>query len=353
MSANPSVDVVLVGCGAFAHRYHVPALRDDPSVRVAAVYDPKASEATRALAAGYGAPLVDDLGALPATAGLAFALVTTPHTMHAAHVDAMLDRGLDVLVDKPFVMHVADARRLAVRAGAEGRVNGVAYNRRFDAACLRAREIVASGGLGAVRFVQTVQLGYERAGWFLVPALGGGGPYTGRASHMADLVPWILGRRPTRLRSRLRTGDPARSDHGGFIELQFDDLECQMTCVEEGWHMWDEVRIFGEDGLIELRRPLNAPIGWSLAWHRTRDGRVDTLAADTRPGAATRDFLRAVRERSRPACTFADAVPSVEIVERAFESARRGGDWLPLGASAPESNDAGGTPAHHERRRAP
>ena len=52
----------------------------------------------------------------------------------------------------------------------------------------------ASGEIGKVRFVQTVQLGYERAGWFLRPELGGGGPYTGRATHMADIVPWLIGR---------------------------------------------------------------------------------------------------------------------------------------------------------------
>ncbi|MCC6197937.1 MAG: Gfo/Idh/MocA family oxidoreductase [Burkholderiales bacterium] len=328
-----ALDVVMVGCGAFAHRYHVPALREDAGVRIAAIFDPKPSAATRALADAYAAPLTDRLEALPALRSPAFAIVSTPHTLHAVHVETVLDRDLDVLVDKPFVMHAADARRLAARADAQRRVNGVAYNRRFDAGCLRARAIVAAGGIGEVRFVQTVQLGYERAGWFLVPELGGGGPYTGRASHMADIVPWLIGRRPTRLRSRLRTSDPARSDHGGFIELAFGDLECQMTCIEEGWHMWDEIRIFGDDGLVELRRPLTAPIGWSLAWHRSRDGRVDTMAADTTPGGATRDFMRAVRERSRPACTFADAVASVEIVELAFESARRDGEWLSLADS--------------------
>ena len=109
-----------------------------------------------------------------------------------------------------------------------------------------------------------MQLGYERAGWFLVPELGGGGPYTGRASHMADLVPWLhRAHADAPAQPAAHVSSPARSDHGGFIELQFDELECQMTCIEEGWHMWDEVRIFGDDGLIELRRPLTAPIGWS------------------------------------------------------------------------------------------
>jgi predicted dehydrogenase len=248
--------------------------------------------------------------------------------LHAAHVDAVLDRRMNVLVDKPFVMTSADAVRLAERADAFGLINGVAYNRRFDRGCLRAREIIAQGGIGAVRFVQTVQLGYERAGWFLVPELGGGGPYTGRATHMADLVPWLLGRQPTRLRSRLRTSSPSRSDHGGFIEMLFGDVECQMTCIEEGWHMWDEVRLFGDDGLIELRRPLTAPIGWSMAWLSDRGTQREWLDADSHPGDATRDFVRAVRTGTRPVCTFAEAVPSVRIVELAFRSAREGGGWL-------------------------
>lgn len=327
---SDALDVVMIGCGTFAHRYHAPAIEAEATLRLAAIVDPTPSESTRALALRYHVAIVDSLARLKRCGHDAFAIVTTPHTLHAEHVDQALDLGLNVLVDKPFVMHAADARRLAEMAESLGRVNGVAYNRRFDAGCLAARDVIARGGIGAVRFVQTIQLGYERTGWFLVPSLGGGGPYTGRASHMADLVPWLIDRTPTRLRSRVRVGDPARSDHGGFIEIQFDELECQMTCIEEGWHMWDEVRIFGEDGLVELRRPLTMPIGWEMIWHSAQGERVERVAADSHPGDATRDFVRAVRERGRPACTFAQAVASVAIVEAAFESARSGGDWITL-----------------------
>lgn len=339
MTANEPVEVLMVGCGSFAHRYHVPAILDDDKLTISAIFDPTPSAATRALGERYGAPLVAGFEDLPAARQRAFALITTPHTLHAGHVDGVLDRGLHALVDKPFVSHAADARRLAERADRQGLVNAVAYNRRFDRGCLRAREILRSGGLGEVRYVQTVQLGYERAGWFLVPELGGGGPYTGRASHMADLLPWLLGRAPTRLRSRLRTSSPDRSDHGGFIELQFDALECQMTCIEEGLHMWDEVRIFGDDGLIELRRPLTAPIGWAMTWLSERGQRIEELAADSHPGDAMRNFVSALRGQARVACTFADAVPSVRIVERAFESARQGGEWLSLEQEAVQPSE--------------
>src|SRR5581483_1243715 len=119
-----------------------------------------------------------------------------------------------------------------------------------------------------------------------------------------------------------------RTDYGGFIELQFDGLECQMTCIEEGLHMWDEVRIFGDDGLIELRRPLTEPIGWSMSWLADRGRRVEELPANPRAGDATRNFIGALRGEGRVACTFADAVRSVEIVERAFDSARNEGAWI-------------------------
>lgn len=325
------IQVVMIGCGGFARRYHVPALRADAGARIAAICDPAPAPEVLALAAEYGAPLVAEIAALPAPPGPVLAIVSTPHTLHAAHVAAALARGWHVLCDKPFVSRAAEARALAEEAARRGLVNAVAFNRRLDRGCLMAREALAEGAIGPLRFVQSVQLGYERGGWFLDPALGGGGPFTGRASHIADLIPWLTGLSPTRLRSRLRHGPPGRSDHGGFIELLFGELECHMTCIEEGWHGFDEIRLFGEAGMIELRRPQTLPLGWGCRI-ATRRGEAQTwLAADPDPGAATRDMLEALRSGRPVACDFAAAELSVRIIEAAFASGRDGA-WKELGA---------------------
>ena len=178
---NPSIpiSVLMVGCGGFARRYHVPAFDDDGAISIVGIFDPFPTPQTRALAERCGAALTARIEDLPRPEGLAFSLVTTPHTLHADHIAAMLDRRMNVLVDKPYVMTAADATRLAERADEIGVANAVAYNRRFDRGCLRAREILRAGGIGDVRFVQTVQLGYERAGWFLDPTLGEVGPIPG------------------------------------------------------------------------------------------------------------------------------------------------------------------------------
>lgn len=310
--------MVLLGCGGFFRRYHMQALLADPQIQVVGIFDPHPTAPVHDLVRQTDAVLVDRLEHLPAADA---ALVTTPHGLHAQHIAFALDKGWATLVDKPFVMDLNDGRRLVEMARSRQLLNAVGFNRRLDLGCLRARELIGAGRLGAVRLIQTVQLGYESAGWFLVPALGGGGAFTGRGTHMADIVPWLVKKRPTRVHSRVRTGSAGQVDKGGFIDLEFADLECQMTCIDQGLHMWDEIRIFGETGLIELRRPSHLGTGWALQW-LAHDGTVlESLAAQGGTGWITTNFLRALHEGAPVACTFADALLSVEIIQAAFASA--------------------------------
>ena len=164
------ISVIMIGCGKFSRYYHVPVLEADAGVTFAGIFDPTPSEEVRELARRTCAPLVGAVEDLPKTAGKTMAIVTTPHALHAAHVAMALERNWHVLCDKPFVMKTSEARSLAAEAERRGLVNAVAFNRRFDRGCLRAREIIRSGGIGPVRYIQTVQLGYEGKGWFLVPS---------------------------------------------------------------------------------------------------------------------------------------------------------------------------------------
>ena len=138
---------------------------------------------------------------------------------------------------------------------------------------------------------------------------------------MADIVPWLVQKRPTRVRSRVRPGPAGRVDKGGFIDLEFADLECQMTCIDQGLHMWDEIRIFGETGLIELRRPAELGTGWSMHWMAADGSVLENRAADAGTGWITTDFLRALHQGTPVACNFSDALLSVKIIQAAFASA--------------------------------
>ncbi len=312
--------VGLLGCGAFARLYHVPVLAADPRVRLAVVCDPAPSEETRRIAAAAGAEVTPEPDRLWARCEAV--VVSTPHALHAAQVRAALAHDRHVLVDKPFVLASGEARELAGAAAARRLVNAVAFNRRLDPGCRRARELIGAGAVGPVRHVETLQLGYPAAGWVADPALGGGGPFLGRGAHMADLVPWLLGRSPRRVRADVRPGGPGRVDRGGEIVADFGDLACRMTVLAEGLPTWDEVRVFGDEGFLELRRPLGQPLGWTLVHHGPAGEPLERVPADPAIGAATRDFLDALDGAAgRPACSFAEAWLSVRTIEAAYQSA--------------------------------
>ena len=65
MSKN-TISVVMLGCGNFARRYHVPTIRTiRPNSIGEAIFDPVPSEETRKLAAENGAALVSTIDVLP------------------------------------------------------------------------------------------------------------------------------------------------------------------------------------------------------------------------------------------------------------------------------------------------
>ena len=310
--------LVMVGCGKFSRHYHVQTLLADKRTQLVGIYDPHPAPEVHDIIKRTGALLVDRLEQLPDADA---ALITTPHGLHTQHIAFALEKGWATLVDKPFVLDFSDGRRLVEMARSRQLLNAVGFNRRLDSGCLRAKEVIASGQLGAVRLVQTVHLGYEAGGWFLQQELGGGGAFTGRGTHMADIVPWLLQKRPTKIHSRVRPAMSGGVDMGGFIDLEFTGLECQITCIDQGLHKWDEIRIFGESGLIELRRPAHLATGWAMNW-TAADGNVrESLAAEAGTGWITTDFLQSLHQGTPVACTFADALLSVEIIQAAFASA--------------------------------
>jgi predicted dehydrogenase len=322
--------LAFLGCGKFARRYHVPTVASDPALRLVLICDVALSPEIADAAFQVGARTTTQVEDLWVDGACDAVIVSTPHRLHGPHAEACLAHDKPVLVDKPFVLTSAEASKLTDMAQRRRVLAGVAFNRRLDAACLRARKIIRDGGIGTVRHVDTVQLGYEYTGWIIDPALAGGGPFTGRGAHMADLVPWLTDDDPIRVSARLRPGKPGLIDAGGVADIEFSEFTWRMTSVDRGLHMWDEVRVYGDDGVLEIRRPLDLPVGWQLThWDSRRQPR-EMVPADGTAGAATRNFAAALRKVERLACSFAEARLSVRVIEAAFQSAAAGGAWRPI-----------------------
>jgi scyllo-inositol 2-dehydrogenase (NADP+) len=181
--------VALIGCGGFAQLYHVPALLSDSRVELVFVCDPAPTQAILDITTRAKAIFTREVDVVW-RGGCDAVIISTPHSLHAQQVREALAHKCHVLVDKPFVLTSGDASELADLARRSERVAAVAFNRRFDPACLRARELV-NGRIGQICLVETVQLGYPSGGWMSDnPALAGGGPVRSCPNH------WRLSKRP-------------------------------------------------------------------------------------------------------------------------------------------------------------
>ena len=98
--------VGVVGCGAVAERYHLPALLASDDVEVVAMVDP-VLERAQALAGRAGVPeAYADHGDLAGRVDLA--VVAVPNAFHVTVATDLMRAGVDVLVEKPMARTVAE-----------------------------------------------------------------------------------------------------------------------------------------------------------------------------------------------------------------------------------------------------
>jgi len=82
-------------------------------------------------------------------------VVATPNAQHHPVAKAALEAGKHVVVDKPFTLDVAEARELELLARRNNRVLAVYQNRRFDADYLTLKDLLASGELGRLVYLES------------------------------------------------------------------------------------------------------------------------------------------------------------------------------------------------------
>ncbi|HYO80406.1 MAG TPA: Gfo/Idh/MocA family oxidoreductase [Bryobacteraceae bacterium] len=120
----PSIAVGIAGLGQFG-RNHLRVLQDLPGVEIAAVADTDRSRLD-----GLSFPAFTDARELIGRCSAA--VVATPTLAHADVGCALLQGGVDVLVEKPIAPDLTSADRLIRAAAANGRILQVGHLERFN-----------------------------------------------------------------------------------------------------------------------------------------------------------------------------------------------------------------------------
>lgn len=169
------------------------AARPDADVSIVAGSD-VAPEARESFADEYDAPAYADYEAMLDAETLDAVTVVTPHTLHYEQTVACLDRGLDVLLEKPMVTETAHAVDLVRRAREADAVLQIGYQRHLHPGYRAARDAVTSGRIGDVHmaacYLAQDWISGTAGSWRVDPDLSGGGQLIDSGSHLLDALLW-------------------------------------------------------------------------------------------------------------------------------------------------------------------
>jgi predicted dehydrogenase len=223
------------GPGSFIGAMHRQAARlDDRYELVAAALS---SDPERARAAGQaigmapdrcypsGQALIDAEAARPD--GAEVVAIMTPNDSHFTFAMQALERGMDVICDKPMTNTLEEATALHQRVQDTGLVFCLTHNYTGYPMVRQAKAMVAAGQLGEIRLVQVeyVQGGRAKAGparraWKDDPVRGGPSLVMGDiGTHAHNLLRFITGLEITQIAAELGTSVPDRvtDDYAGAM----------------------------------------------------------------------------------------------------------------------------------------
>ncbi len=155
MKSTTRFRVALVGCGRIA-QVHCSYLRQLPQVEFVGACD-LSCERREDFARRWQLPTYAAVDEMLAAAAPQVVHVVTPPATHAAVAVQLLDAGVDVLVEKPMALTVAEAESMVAAARRTGRMLTVDHNRWFDPVVQEARGLLDSGRLGTLVGVDVFQ----------------------------------------------------------------------------------------------------------------------------------------------------------------------------------------------------
>jgi predicted dehydrogenase len=287
--------------------------------------------------------------------GARLVVVATPNHLHLPVAVAALEAGLAVVSDKPATATLNEARELATVVARTGGLYALTYTYTGYPLLREAREIVASGRLGAVRkaVVEYPQgwlsgaVDNKQAAWRLDPSQAGlGGCVADIGVHAFNALEFVSGRRVTALcadLSRVQTG--RRLDDDCNVLLRLDNgapAVLHASQISAGERNGLRLRIYGERGGLDWchDQPNVLTLNWLDRPSETLHAGAPYLSASARavtrlPSGHPEGFIEAFANiyrdvaavmrtgQAQPALQGIDAgVRGMAFIEAAVESSR-------------------------------
>ena len=198
MSETTTIRVGLIGYGLSGRVFHAPFVATNPAFSLEVIATGNPDRQADAAATHPGVDIVASPEELLARAGdLDLVILASPPQAHLVQGIEALEAGAAVVIDKPFVPTVLDAKKLIAKSEETGNGLFVFQNRRWDGDFLTVKKLVDSGALGTVhRFESTFERwGSPKTGLWqeTTPISEGAGITFDLGSHLIDQALHLFG----------------------------------------------------------------------------------------------------------------------------------------------------------------
>lgn len=228
MAPAPAIRTAVLGFGVSGSVFHTPLIEADASYSLDAVvtgHPGRADAAARKYPRAQIIATADQLFSAIDAGELELDLVVlgTPPAAHSELASAAIQRGLSVVVDKPFVPSSAEGEALISQAAKAGILLTVFQNRRWDGDFLTVRQLLADGALGEVRSFES------RFEWWMPDGFGnwrdevsiseGGGILHDLGAHLIDQAIELFGPVAESYGETARHSHESAADEDSFVSL--------------------------------------------------------------------------------------------------------------------------------------
>ncbi|NCC64881.1 MAG: Gfo/Idh/MocA family oxidoreductase, partial [Spirochaetia bacterium] len=118
--------------------------------------------------------------------GLDGVIICTNNRDHAKISIAAAQKGIHILVEKPFATTIEDAKAM-LKAAKEQNVQIMnAFPMRFNPNVIAAKKKIDAGEIGDILCISSINHGKIPGGWFIDPELSGGGAVIDHTVHLGD-----------------------------------------------------------------------------------------------------------------------------------------------------------------------
>lgn len=194
---NRKIKFAIVGCGSIGKR-HVAVLDAEQDAELVAICDTDEARC-KELSALYGnLKYFTDYETMLNTIDADVINVVTPHALHKKMSIQALNKGFNVLVEKPMALTLEDCKAMNEAADKAGKILWVVKQNRYNVPVKLAKDAIDKGMLGKIFMIKCdilwnrYQGYYDESPWRGKLEQEGGALYT-QASHFIDLMVWWCG----------------------------------------------------------------------------------------------------------------------------------------------------------------